>query len=296
MYVIFGATGNTGGAAARELLARDPPVRTVARTRERLASLEKLGGQVMVGDLRDPDQVRRALEGARAAYVLIPPNLNVDDFRAYQNQVASAVKAGLASSDCRHVAMLSSLGAEHDGETGPVLGLHHLENALRELEGFHVLSVRAAYFMENFFGNIGMVQSAGILVAPVPPQVSMPMIAATDVGLYVADRLAARDFGPFEVVNLMGPRDLTFGEVTAILGAAIGKPDLRFVQLSPADAYGGMLESGLPEDLATLYVEMYQGAQRGLLSPEQGTPVVRTDTPFERFGETFAAACRRAHD
>jgi hypothetical protein len=104
--------------------------------------------------------------------------------------------------------------------------------------------------------------------------------------------LASRDFEGFEVVNLIGPRLVSFKEATAALGNAIGKPGLRFVQVSYDEAAQGMLQAGLSKQMVDLYVEMYQGAARGLLGPEPGTKVVNTRTTIEQFAERFAEAYR----
>ncbi len=294
MIVIFGATGNTGSVAARELLGKGSRLRVVGRSRQRLASLEKHGAQAVEADLEDGASVRRALEGAEAAYVLIPPNFAAADFRAYQDRVARIIGDAVEASGCPRVVMLSSLGAQHSQGTGPIVGLYQLEKTLRALESVEVLAIRAGYFMENFLTDVGAVKEQGVLAAPGPADAPLSLIAAADIGAYAAQRLGSLDFQGFEVVNLVGPRPVTFGELTAIIGKAIGKPDLPFTQLSYEDAQRGMVAGGVPAELAKLYIELYQGAARGLLAPEEGTPVVQTPTPVERFADTFAEAYRGA--
>jgi uncharacterized protein YbjT (DUF2867 family) len=139
-----------------------------------------------------------------------------------------------------------------------------------------------------------MVKTMGVLAAPAPSAAPLALVATADVGGYAAQRLATPNFEGFEVVNLLGPRMLTFAEVTAAIGKAVGKLDLAFVQTSYEEAARGMVEAGVPRGLADLYVEMYQGAAQGLLAPETGTPVVHTATTFEQFAEAFAKAYRAA--
>jgi hypothetical protein len=45
--------------------------------------------------------------------------------------------------------------------------------------------------------------------------------------------------------NWYVPKDYMMAQATAVLGAAIGKPDLAYVQLSYADARAGMIQAGL---------------------------------------------------
>jgi NAD(P)H dehydrogenase (quinone) len=61
-FLIAGATGATGGAAAALLLDKGRKVRTfVHREDERSEALRKRGAEVVVGDLVDFDAVREAL-------------------------------------------------------------------------------------------------------------------------------------------------------------------------------------------------------------------------------------------
>ncbi len=294
MIVIFGASGNTGGTAARELLAAKQPVRVVGRSKSNLSQLVELGANAVEADLEKMGDVNRALEGADAAYLLIPPNFVVSDFREFQQRITANLGEAVEASRCRKVAILSSLGADHPSGTGPIVGLYELEQRLKQIRGLDILSIRAAYFMENFLGSVGMVQSMGIFGAPAPGDAPLAVIAAADIGKYAARRLGARDFTGFEVINLIGPSLITFAEITETIGSAIGKPDLPFVRFSYEDAKKGMVSMGLSDQMASLYVEMYQGAANGLLRPQVGTEVVNTKTSFETFAQVFAAAYRAA--
>ncbi len=85
MYVITGATGNTGHLIAQALLDAGQAVRAVGRSTERLQPLVDRGAQAAVGDLHDADFLARAFAGATAVYAMVPPSFGAADFRAYQN-------------------------------------------------------------------------------------------------------------------------------------------------------------------------------------------------------------------
>lgn len=294
MIVIFGASGNTGGAAARQLLAQKHQVRVVGRKKSKLKALADQGAECVEADLLNSADVSSALRGAEAAYLLIPPNFTVSDFRQYQQGITGSLGSALASSSCHSAVMLSSMGAEHPMGTGPIVGLHELEQRLRQISGLNLLAIRAGYFMQNFLGNIGMIQSMGILGTPASAETQLTLTDAAEIGRYAAKRLLARDFKDFEVVNLMGPAPVTLAEVTKTIGAAIGKPELAYVQFSNEDARKGMMAAGLTEQMASLYVEMYQAAARGWLAPQAGVPLVSTQTTFSAFAQVFAAAYKEA--
>ena len=88
MYVVTGATGNTGRVIAETLLAKGKRVRAIGRNAEHLQSLVEKGAEAFVGSVTDGSAMVRAFQGAQAAYLMIPPNNATENFRAYQNEVA----------------------------------------------------------------------------------------------------------------------------------------------------------------------------------------------------------------
>ena len=93
-FLITGATGATGGAAATQLLGKGCNVRAfVHREDERSEALRKLGAEVVAGDLLDFDGVREALKGMDRAYFVYPirPGL----VQATAQFAQSAIEAGV---------------------------------------------------------------------------------------------------------------------------------------------------------------------------------------------------------
>ena len=290
MICIFGASGNTGGAAAAHLLKSGKKVRVVGRKREKLAALAKAGAESCVGDIENAGFVREALAGAEGAYVLIPPNMATDDFRAYQARLVEALVGGIEAAKVGHVVLLSSLGAHHAEGTGPIVALHHFEERLKKIAGLSALFLRAGFFMENVLMGLGSVKAQGIYGGPMPAEAAVPMIAPADIGSYAGARLERLDFSGKGVVHLIGPKAITQTELVTILGQAIGKP-VRYVQVSLADVEQGMKQAGLKPSLVSMFLEMYQGAGKGLVAPEEGGVVLPMATTFETYAEqVFAPA------
>ena len=72
-FLITGATGDTGGYTVRQLLEKNHAVRVLAHRRdERSEELQKVGAEVVFGDLLDFDSVRAALSGMPRAYFCYP--------------------------------------------------------------------------------------------------------------------------------------------------------------------------------------------------------------------------------
>src|SRR5713226_6760842 len=143
MYVIAGATGNTGSVVAKSLLAKGQKVRVIGRSADRLRPLAAKGAEPLVCDLTDGGALTEAFTGARAVYVLIPPNLASQDVRADQDRVTDAVATALEKAGVKYAVSLSSFGADKADKTGPVVGLHQLEERLNRIAGLNVLHLRA---------------------------------------------------------------------------------------------------------------------------------------------------------
>ncbi|MCU0242130.1 MAG: NmrA family NAD(P)-binding protein [Vicinamibacteria bacterium] len=292
MITIFGASGNTGGAAAAGLLKVGKKVRVVGRRPEKLDALVQAGAESAIGDIEDAAFVKRALAGVEAAYVLIPPNMATDDFRAYGRRVIAAVSEGIEATSVGHVVLLSSIGAHHSAGTGPIVMVHEFEERLKKIKGLNALFLRAGFFMQNVFMSMGAIKAQGIYGGPMPAAAAVPMIAAADIGAYAAGRLARLDFSGTSAVHLLGPQAVSGTELVTILGQAIGKP-IRYVQLALDELEKGMLQGGLRPPIVSVFMEMYRGASQGLVAPEEGGKIETAPTTFETFTETvFAPAYR----
>jgi len=293
MYVITGATGNTGKIVSERLLDAGQKVRVVGRSVERLQPLVDRGAEPFVANLNDTLGMARAFEGARAVYVLIPADFAASDIRAHQRAVTQSLVRALERSKVTHAVFLSSIGAHLSGGTGPIVGLHEAEQALDDLAKLSVLHLRPGYFMENLFGLIPTIKQAGVAGSPVRGDIPIAMIAARDIGEHAARRLLELDFSGRQVRELHGQRDLSLEEAARVLGRAIERPDLRYVQFGYADAEEGMLGAGLSQDMAALYTEMARGFNEGIILPEE--PRSRentTPTSIEDFAPMWAAAFR----
>ena len=149
MYVVTGATGNSGHVVAGNLLAKGKKVRALGRSAERLQALAARGAEPFVCDLTDAAALAKAFAGAEGVYAMIPPNMAAQNYRAHQDQITDAYAAALAEAKVKHVVVRSSFGADKSEKTGPVVGLHDLEGKLNRIPGLNVAHLRAGYFMEN---------------------------------------------------------------------------------------------------------------------------------------------------
>lgn len=294
MYVVLGASGNTGHIVAKHLLAKGEKVRVVGRSAERLEALAAEGGEIFVGDVTDGPGLARALKGADSAYVMIPPEPSTNDYRAFQDRVSDAIAAGVQNSGVKNVVSLSSIGADKPSGTGPVVGLYNLEQKLNQIDGVNVLHLRPGYFMENTLPQVAVVRMMGVVAGPVRADLKLSVIATRDIGAAAADALSGGNLRGKQTRELLGERDLNYTEIASIIGKAIGKPSLGYVQAPDAQLRGAMVQMGMSANLVGLILEMAGALNSGhmkALEPRSATNT--TPTSFETFvEEEFAPAYR----
>jgi len=285
MYVILGATGNTGSVVARRLLDRSKRVRVVGRDNKKLAPFVNRGADAFATDILDTDALSRAFAGAQGVYALIPPNMSSPDFRAYQDSVTESIAKALEKGSVAHAVTLSSVGADKPDKTGPVVGLHKMELRLAQVRGLNALHLRAGYFMENTLAQIGIIRGFGMMAGPVRADVPLPMIATRDIGAAAAEALLRLDFKQ-QTQELLGPREVTYAEAAKIIGLAIGKQDLTYVQLPDEQVIQAMTGMGMSRNMAELLCEMSAAINNGYMKAlEPRSEKNTTPTTFETFVE-----------
>ncbi|HKE31060.1 MAG TPA: NAD(P)H-binding protein [Candidatus Angelobacter sp.] len=284
MYVITGATGNTGRVAAEHLLANKEKVRAIGRSAERLQPLAAKGAEPFEADLTDVNALTRAFTGAQAVYAMIPPDVANEDFRAYQDRVSDALVQAIKQAGVKYVVALSSIGADKPGKTGPVVGLREFEEKLNQIAEVNVLHLRPGYFMENTLGQAGTIRAFGKTAGELNGNLKIPMIATFDIGVFAAKALVKHGFTGKQTRELQGPRDLDYNEVTAIIAKAIKKPDLEYVKLPDEQLRPVLLQLGFSGNVADALLEMSASLNSGYMRPlEKRSPQNTTPTSYETF-------------
>jgi uncharacterized protein YbjT (DUF2867 family) len=292
MIVVTCATGRTGRRVTELLLAKGEKVRVVGRDTIKLAPLVQLGAEPFVGNVEDVDSMTRGFDGASSVYLVLPEDMSQQDLRAHQERVSDSYAAAVSKAHVQFVVNLSSIGAQHATNTGPIVGLHNQQQKLDQVAGLNVLHLRAAYFMENLFMSVAPLRSMGMLPGGLRADARMPWIATQDIGVCAATRLAARDFSGSSIQELHGQRDISMKEAASVVGNSIGKPNLEYVQMPSTMLEPALLQMGLPKKTAELIIEMWHGANAGLIVPQEKRSALNTTpTTLEWFVErVFAPA------
>src|SRR5580658_1432526 len=287
-YVILGASGNTGSIVANSLLLNGKNVRVIGRDAGRLQPFVSKGAEAFPADLSDAAALTKAFRGARAAYLMLPPISSREDQERESDAIAKAAK----ESGLRYAVNLSSYGAHVPEGTGPITGLHSSEQKLNAISDLNVLHLRPAYFMENNLAAIGMIQEMRIFGHALLPDLKLPMIATRDGGDYAAERLLDLDFSGKQTRELLGERDLSMKEATAVIAHGIGNPDLRYQQFPYDQMQQALTQMGFSPKKAAVYIEMFKAINTGVLAAQEPRSLENsTPTSFEKsVQDVFAPA------
>jgi uncharacterized protein YbjT (DUF2867 family) len=280
IFVVAGATGHVGSVVARELLAAGHKVRAIVRSADKAKALASQGADLVTGDLSDAGLLTRALRGADGAFLLLPPApYDSADVRAYQDRVAHVEVAAVAESGIGHVVLLSSWGAEKPAGTGPIVGLHVLEEALKKTSAVSTL-LRAGSFTENVLVMLPAAQQKGILPTFFPAGLELASIATRDIAA-VAVRSLLSPPTATEVVYVLGTHEYSAIDQAAYLSKKLGK-EVKVVEVPVSSASAAIQQAGMGASMADLIQEMYEGATKGLLVVVPGHRVEKGTTTLEQ--------------
>ncbi|MEJ1170328.1 NmrA family NAD(P)-binding protein [Variovorax sp. CCNWLW235] len=293
MYVLLGSNGNISSKVAALLLAQGAAVRVVGRNAESLASLKAAGADIAAGDIGDSDFLARAFAGATDVYTMIPTDYAAHDMAAEQDRLGDAIARAVAAAEVKRVVNLSSVGAHVSSGTGPIAGLHRQERRLDELAGVDVLHVRPGYFFENHLAAIEMIRSIGAYADMTAPDSPLPMVATADIAQVIARELRTPSGKGKRVLHLRAPSLYTMKEATALLGKAVGRPGLAYVQSDPEQAKAVLMQQGFSANAAAQLAEMSEAFSLGRLDgeydkgPTEITPTTLADFAARVFRPAF---------
>ena len=227
LIVITGATGQQGGATARELLAAGHRVRAVTRKPDGDAAkaLAALGAEVVKGDLDDAASLQKAFAGAWGLFAVQNTwEAGVEKEEVQGMRVAEVAKAA----GVRHF-VYASVGSAHRKT-----GIPHFENKarveakVRQLGFPSFVILRPVFFMENLAGPwFKPYIDQGSLAVGIKPDTKLQMIAVADIGKY--GKLAFEKHAELngKALDIAGD-ELTMPQTAAIIAKAAGKPVTHF--------------------------------------------------------------------
>jgi uncharacterized protein YbjT (DUF2867 family) len=199
---------------------------------------------------------------------MTPPLLESADPVGDHDSMLKALSIAIDTAKPGKLVYLSSVGAQHSLETGAIRKLYDMEQAFNKLS-LPTASIRAAWFMENFVGQIGAVASGSPLMSFVDPaSKKIPMIAAGDIGKLGAELLQQNWIG-HRVVELEGPCTYSVADVAMVFGYHLRK-EVPVGTIAGAEYESAYRSFGFSDKGARLMAEMNRGFNSDHIVFERG--------------------------
>ena len=289
-FVVTGSLGNISKPLAEKLVAAGHSVTVVSSKADKVAQIEALGAKAAIGSVDDVAFLTQTFTGADAVYTMVPPNFGAGDWKKYIAGIGENYAEAIHTSGVKNVVNLSSMGAHMPERCGPVSGLFFVEKSLNALEGVNVKHLRPGFFYPNFLANVGMVKHMGIIGGNYGEGATLVIVHPEDIAEVAAEELLSLSFKG-KSVRYIASDEKTTNEVAAILGKAIGKPELPWVNFKDEETFGGMVQAGLPEEIAKNYAEMGSAMRSGEMISDylKNKPAEFGKKKLEHWAPVFAA-------
>ena len=284
-------TGNIGRPLVERLLeaGAGPDLVLLARHPEKLAHAAARGAAVRAGSLRDAAFVAEATRGADVLFWLTPPNYAAPDLRAWYGALGRNAAAAIEANRIPRVVHLSSIGAQLERGTGPIVGLHDVE-AMLDAVCPNVTHLRPAAFFQNFLWQVPSIKGMGAIFMPVAGSARSAMVDTRDVAAVAAERLLDAGWTGRSTWGLHGPADVSYDEAAATFSAATGRR-IAHVQITPEQAREALLGMGMSPDAADAMLDLYRAVSDGtLVSEEPRSPATTTPTTLADFARDILVA------
>lgn len=251
-FLVTGATGNIGGRVVERLVTRGQRTRVFVRDGAKAHRRYGDRVEIRVGDLGDATTLSQAIQGSDVV-LLVTSGVDL----AEKDKIAASVAQSAG------VSLLVKLSSE-DVRHGVGTGIWHREGEAKIRDsGIDFVFVQPSGFMDNFRNWAGTIKANGVVRCAAGAG-AIPFIHSDDI----ADVAVAAMTQPHYVgqsLPITGPEALSFADMTAKVGAAIGR-HLRFEPL-PDDAERLQQASwGSPPPLINARLSIFRAIREGRLA------------------------------
>ncbi|CAO3654596.1 unnamed protein product [Mucor fragilis] len=235
---VIGGTGNSGAKAVKDLLDNKIPVTLFARNPEKVASLFSSDlVNVIQGDFKDLTPIKEGIKGHSRLLLLVSDFFN---FVNIKKTIATyAYEAGV-----KQIVDISSFTVNLGWRTTTIGSIHYYgEKAVYDIpnRGYFV-TLRPGRFMSNHLEKMRPLADNGLFDNGAPGALQ-GWISTNDIGAVAAVVLREDVNKHMDAVYSLIGDVITSNERAAMLTRITGQ-DIKYTQVSPAQKYHKIMESG----------------------------------------------------
>lgn len=292
-YVITGSLGHIGKPLVTQLCKEGHSVTVISSHVETTKQIEALGAKAAIGTVEDVQFLTETFRGADAVFTMIPPQYEGNDWKAWIVSIGNNYISAIKASGVKQVVNLSSIGAHLVDKCGPVSALAKVELAMDAMSGVNVRHLRPGYFYTNFLDSVQEIKQKGVMSGNYGPDVKMVLVHPADIAEHAAKALKDK-YHIGRGFSYIASDEKTPAEIVELIGQAMNKPDLAWVERTDSEELDEMLAVGVPEETAKNYVEMGAALRLGDMSADyfRNRPVMAGWRTFESFLPELVAAAK----
>jgi uncharacterized protein YbjT (DUF2867 family) len=294
--VVTGSLGHISKPLTQELVQKGHKVTVISSKADRQKDIEALGAAAAIGTLDDADFIAATITGADAVYTMVPPGNYFDhefDLMAHYHKTGNNYAQAIRKSGVKRVVHTSSIGAHLEKGSGLILGHRDVEIIMNGLSDVAITIMRPSGFYYNLYSFAGMIKKEGVIAANYGAEEMLVWVSPKDIAAAVAEELETPASG--KKIRYVASDELTGNDTAAILGAAIGKPDLKWILISDDEMRTGLVAAGMNPNIASGLTEMFSSQHSGKLSEDfyRNRPAVMGKVKIRDFAQEFAGAFKQ---
>jgi uncharacterized protein YbjT (DUF2867 family) len=265
--VVTGSLGHIGKPLTEELVHRGHNVTVVSSKPEKRKDIQALSANAAIGTVEDVDFLTTTFMGADIVYTMLPPAnsfFNPEfDLMKYSHSVGYNYAKAIRQSGIKRLIHLSSVGAHLKKGSGLILHHRAVEDILNNLPDIAITFMRPVGFYYNLYTFLPVIKNQGFIAANYGADENLVWVSPIDIAAAIAKEIEM----PAEnrKIIYVASDELTGYETASILGAAIGKPDLKWILLSDEQWQSGLEAAGMNPTIAAGLIEMFAAQHSGLL-------------------------------
>ena len=281
MICITGAGGTVGSEVIKQLESANAPFRAAYFSNEKAEAARARGIDASIIDYNRPESLRAAFHGCEKLFLLGPNAPNQTQIELNAVEAAKAV-------DVRHIVKQSVLRA--DEEAFALAKVHRPVEKAIESSGFEWTFLRSNSFMQNVVTFMGETIKAEGAFYSASGKARISHVDVRDIAEVAMKALIESDHEG-KAYTLSGPEALTYDELANELSKVLGR-SISHISLSPSDLKNGMLEQGMPEEIADRILDLeryYREDQASRLSNDIKQVTGRDPRPFSQYARDYAS-------
>lgn len=283
MIVVTTPTGNIGRHVVRHLLDAGEALRLIVRDPSKLPPDVRERVEVVQGSHGDTTVVDQAFRGADAVFWLCPPTPSPTPAAATVDFARPGAEA-MRRHGVSHVVAATTLGRNTPWQerAGNATGSIHMVDLLHTTNAA-VRGLALPAFMDNALRQADAIRQ-GKMLGPIAPDKKLPHTATRDTGAAAARLLIDRSWSGQEDVPVLGPEELSYADLAAIVSAVISR-EVRYEHQTYEAYKEAAMARGLTDAFAQGYVDMLRAKEEGMDNVASRATAIIGPTSFRQWVE-----------